>query len=227
MQRALSIAALSATMFFTMVTVAVIAPPAFAAVNCPPPPVSGSTINDNVVVPANTSCTLNGVTVNGNVTVQAGASVTSSGSTINGNVSATNAVNVLFLGSRINGNVTITGLTGGGCTSGLGADTIAGNVTYSNSASGSGFFEIGGGICGGTDFASTIHGNVSITNNHGAVYLNGDGAGGGNSIGGNVSAVNNTGGGIINFNKITGNCTNNVPPYLATGNIIGGNKDGC
>jgi hypothetical protein len=214
-------------MFFTMVTVAVIAPPASAAVNCPPPPLSGSTINDNVVVPANTSCALNGVTVNGNLTVEAGASVTSSGSTINGNVSATNARNVLFLGSRVNGNVTITGLTGGGCTSGLGSDTIAGNVTYSSSASGSGFFEIGGGTCGGTDFASTIRGNVSITDNRGAVYLNGDGAGGGNSIGGNVSVANNTGGGIINYNRISGNCTNNVPAYLATGNMISGNNGGC
>jgi hypothetical protein len=182
------------------------------------------TINGNVLVPPGASCLLSAAHVIGSVTVGAGATLTGTGSTIDQNLSATDAANVLFLGGHIGGNVAITGLTGGGCASGLGANTITGNVTYANSAAGSSFFEIGGGTCGGTGFANTIGGNVNISGNQGAVQLNGDGATGGNNIGGSVVVAHNTGGGMINSNTIAHNltCNANVPAYSATGNSVGG-----
>jgi hypothetical protein len=189
------------------------------------------TIDANVVVPPGASCNLNGATVTGNVSIEEGASLDSgfgfAGSTIVGNVSATDPVNVILLRSNIGGDVSITGLKGGGCTSGLGADTIAGNVDYANSASGSNFFEIGGGTCGDGDFANTIVGNVNIESNQGAVMLNGDGAGGGNQIGGNVDASGNTGGGSIHSNTIQQNfnCSANTPAYSVTGNNVSGNNN--
>lgn len=217
---------LGAVASLLVVGIATMAPPASAATQCTG--LLTGTINGDVYVPYGATCYLR-ATVNGNIYVNPSGWLDSgfaSGgpSTVNGSVYASNPRNVIFLASTITGSITITGLTGGGCSSGLGGNTINGSVTYSNSAPGSSFFETGGGTCGGGTFGNNIGQSVIINGNRGQVQLNGDGPGGGNTIHGNVTINGNTGGGVANYNNITGSmtCNNNSPAYTAVGNTTGG-----
>jgi hypothetical protein len=202
-----------------------------------PPPfqcnttISDGTINTNLIVPPNATCTLLNVTVTGNVDVEQGASLQVNPGptqkvTINGNVDA-NKCNSVALGIRSNvgpisvgGNVSIRNCTGTG--------SFEKNVTIGNNV-----------VCSGNASCVvdriTIQGNLTVDNNRSSTLQNSIT---GTTVSGNVKFSGNTGGNTgapsdVNFivrNTIGGNltCNNNTPPPINEGatNIVTGNKSG-
>jgi hypothetical protein len=64
----------------------------------PPNPSTGTTVNSNVVVPANTECSLLGLTVTGNLQVGTGAVAFSGSTTVGGNISVGSGAYLAFRG---------------------------------------------------------------------------------------------------------------------------------
>jgi hypothetical protein len=168
-------------------------PAAGADTTCPPN-LSGGTINGNLVVPNNSTCSLaGGETVTGNVTVGTGAALIANGVIIGGNVQANhcNFVRLALVADvSVGGNVTIES-----CTAASGYDidnllvrtTISGNFICANNSA----------RCV-AEFGS-VGANVQVNNNTGGTSIVSH-----NSIAGNLSCHGNTGvaGG---FNTVAGN----------------------
>jgi hypothetical protein len=164
------------------------------------------TINGNVKVPANMTCTLTDIAVTGNVTVARNAFLTVSGGTISGNVQGENCFIVnLFADPAgdplvVGGNVQI-----GNCTGPSGASVARGPVTID------GNFHCHNNTAPCTADGVTIGGNVQVTNNE---FNEAD-----------FGFANN-----VSNNTISGNlqCEGNDPapfPYDG-GNTVAGNKLG-
>ena len=201
-----------------------------------PPPVnctgtiSDETINTNLIVPPNTSCTLKNVTVTGNVDVEQGASLKTNPSptqkvTINGNVVANQCKSVDLSGNASNhgpisigGNVSIQNCTGNASLAK--SKTIGGNVVCSGNAS----CEVD---------HSTIQGNLTVDNNNSSTRGNDIST---TTVSGNVDFSGNTasakpGFGNTIFSTTIGgnlNCINNTPPATNEGapNTVTGTKTG-
>ncbi len=185
--------------------------------------ISNTTINGNLVVPANTNCTLGSdVTVGGNVTVDSGASLaitpTASPVKIGGNILAATSPGCFFvaIGSlapvTIGGNVEIEDCTddSGYNAFGTGTVKIGGNFTCNHSAGGCA--AIGG----------SVGGNLMVDDNPGGADVFG------NNVGGNVEADGNHSFTTVRNNTIGGNltCTGNTPAAVASGNTVHG-KTNC
>jgi hypothetical protein len=170
----------------------------------------GSTINGNLVVPANATCTLDNVTVTGNVGVGTGALLNvspASGQTvkINGNLTADQCNSVTLAGAEVS------------------VISIAGNVTIQNCTGGSVGY-VGPGITIGGNFVCADDPQTTCSADNGVVH-------------GNLTVENNTlqASNVITFsevlgNKINGNAeissnavTSGNTAVLAGGNTIGGN----
>jgi len=174
----------------------------------------GSTINGNLVVPANATCTLDNVTVTGNVGVGTGALLNvspASGQTvkINGNLTAdqcnsaalaTEGVAAVIL---IGGNVMIQNCTGGTVGYAGPGITIGGNfvcvgnpltcvaddgVVNGNLTVEENLFSSSTIITNSEVLQNTISGNAGIGGNTGPAPL----TVGGNTIGGNLQCVGNS-----------------------------------
>jgi len=193
-----------------------------ADTTCPPTP-SGSTVNGNLIVPANASCNLTTtLTVTGNVVVGTGASlgifpVDGQTVTINGNITADhcNSVGIQTFGNgmfSVGGNVNIRNCTGPvNGYSGI-IVTIDGNFLCASS----GVCVAGGGV---------VHGNLTMDNNNAVSEVDD------NQIGGNVDVSGNSGSApTVLGNRIGGNlqCFDNNPPPINFGfpNSVGGNEQG-
>jgi len=191
-----------------------------ADTTCPPTP-SGSTVNGNLIVPANASCNLTTtLTVTGNVVVGTGASlgifpVDGQTVTINGNITADhcNSVGIQTFGNgmfSVGGNVNIRNCTGPvNGYSGI-IVTIDGNFLCASS----GVCVAGGGV---------VHGNLTMDNNNAVSEVDD------NQIGGNVDVSGNSGSApTVLGNRIGGNlqCFDNNPPPINFGfpNSVGGNE---
>ena len=199
----------------------------------------GSTIDSNLIVPANASCTLKSVTVNGNVSVGAGASLAVEAFngqtvTVNGNLTANQCKFVDLLASLppffqpgtilVAGNVTIQNCPGGGSFRGP-TVTINGNFVCTNSSS----------VCSAVD--GVVQGNVTEDDNGTSAVLGGASVVG-NQISGNVDVSGNTGhdrAALVSNNTINGNltCFDNTtdiaaPPVSDNGvpNTVSGTKQG-
>lgn len=73
--------------------------------------IGGTTVDGNVIVPKNRSCTLNGTYVKGNVEVRDDAKLLiRSGAKVNGNVQSDGAARVRIRDSEIGGDVQLTGI---------------------------------------------------------------------------------------------------------------------
>jgi len=203
-----------ATAMLAFVAMLVALPAARAADTvCPPSPIFNSTINGNLVVPANMTCALFFVTVTGNVQVGTGASLFLQGATIDGNLRADqcNQVALIIRGfgpTRVGGNARIENCTLFGA---AGAPIIIdGNLACNGN--GRCIVEVG-----------SVGGNAQI-NGNGGVTL------GSTTFGGNVQVDDNTGASIVGGNTIGGNlsCQGNTPPPIDQGdpNTVAGKKQG-
>jgi hypothetical protein len=185
----------------------------------------GSTINGNLVVPPNASCTLTNVTVIGNVQVGVGAALSvfpgpMQAVTIDGNITA-DQCNVVEIDNN----------------SGLGVTSVEGNMNIQNckNGSGSGYqgpnVTISGNfVCANTPFcgasSGVVQGNLTVDNN-----LLGEVSG--NQVSGNVDVSGNSPFGItVAGNTIGGNlrCSNNKPAPVDDNNpnTVSGHKlDQC
>jgi hypothetical protein len=184
-----------------------------ADTTCPPSPV-GSTVNGNLIVPANQTCVVRGVTVTGNVQIQTnarlvlfaplppstivgnvsvgtGASLDASpgGLTIDGNLDANQCLAVsLAAPATVGGNVQIQYCTSGISRFGV---IIGGNVACNNS-----------GECDLNE--NKVNGNVEVNDNSTANVFN-------NTIGNNLQCQGNaaiTGGGNSVSGHKSGQCAN-------------------
>jgi hypothetical protein len=199
-----------------------------------PPPVTcrnqtisnGETINTNLIVSPNTSCTLNNVTVTGNVDVEQGASLTitpirGQNVVINGNLDANGCNFVVIapttndLNVSIGGNLSIKNCTNHGEVVGV---TISGNLVASNNTSA---YDVEFNI---------VHGNMMVDNNSGSTTVI---SVFGNEISGNLGFSDNTAlSNDVGGNTVGGNlsCKGNSPPPLlqfdGSGNTVTGNTTG-
>ena len=193
-----------------------------ADTTCPPTP-SSSTVNGNLIVPANASCNLTTtLTVTGNVVVGTGASlgifpIDGQTVTINGNITADhcNSVGIQTFGDgvfSVVGNVNIRNCTGPvNGYSGI-IVTIGGNFLCTNS-----------GVCVAGN--GVVHGNLTMDTNNAVSEVDD------NQIGGNVDVSGNSGTApTVLGNRIGGNlqCFDNNPPPINFGfpNSVGGNEQG-
>ena len=156
-----------------------------ADTTCPPNPSPGSTVNGNLIVPANASCTVTStLTVTNNVVVGTGASlgvfpVNGQTVTIDGNIIADqcNSVAIQTFGDgvfSVGGNVNIQNCTGPvNGYSGIRV-TIGGNFLCANS-----------GVCVAGD--GVVQGNLTMDNNNAVSEVDD------NQIGGNVDVSGNSG----------------------------------
>ena len=194
-----------------------------ADTTCPPNPSPGSTVNGNLIVPANASCTVTStLTVTNNVVVGTGASlgvfpVDGQTVTIDGNIIADqcNSVAIQTFGDgvfSVGGNVNIQNCTGPvNGYSGIRV-TIGGNFLCANS-----------GVCVAGD--GVVQGNLTMDNNNAVSEVDD------NQIGGNVDVSGNSGSApTVLGNRIGGNlqCFNNNPPPSNFGfpNSVSGNERG-
>jgi hypothetical protein len=194
-----------------------------ANMTCPPIPSPGSTVNGNLIVPADASCNLTTtLTVTDNVVVGTGASlgvfpVDGQTVTIDGNITAhqCNSVAIQTFGDgvlSVGGNVNIQNCTGPvNGYSGIRV-TIGGNFLCANS----GVCVAGGGV---------VQGNLTMDNNTAVAEVDN------NQIGGNVDVSGNSGSPpTVVDNRIGGNlrCFNNNPPPTNFGspNSVSGNERG-
>jgi hypothetical protein len=179
--------------------------PASAADTTCTPGFSNGTINGNLVVPNNASCTLTNETVTGSVTVGTRASLRVDGSTIGGNIWAShcNFVQLINTSGAVNvgGNVEIEFCAG--------VDPIGYFRPH---------FSVSSPI--------TISGNFTCSNNNDTHDSTPCAAEFG-SVGGNVRVNNNLGANVeVEFNTVQGNVqvNNNKPDFaFVEGNNIGGN----
>jgi hypothetical protein len=176
-----------------------------ADTTCPPSPPPGSTINGNLIVPANASCELDDGTVTGNVVVGTGASL--SGFPVTGQT------------VRIVGNITADHCNFAGFqTFGDGTLSVGGNVNIQNCTSTgtpSGYF----GLVQGQFVSVTIGGNFLCANSEVCIA-------GGGVVQGNLTMDNNTAGSEVVLNQISGNANvsgNSGSAPLVGDNTIGGN----
>ena len=200
----------------------------------------GSTINGNLVVPANATCTLDNVTVTGNVGVGTGAllNVTpASGQTveINGNLTADqcNSVDLAPALSAavilIGGNVTIQNCTGGTVGYAGPGITIGGNFVCADDPQ---------TTCVADD--GVVHGNLTVEDNKlqasNVITFSevlGNKISGNAEISGNAVSTGNTAV-LVGGNTIGGNlrCFDNSPPPtdnvfgVTSPNTVGGQKQG-
>lgn len=200
----------------------------------------GRTINSNLVVPANATCTLDNVTVTGNVGVGTGAllNVTpASGQTveINGNLTADqcNSVDLAPALSAavilIGGNVTIQNCTGGTVGYAGPGITIGGNFVCADDPQ---------TTCVADD--GVVRGNLSVENNKLQAFnvitfseVLGNKISGNAEISGNAVIRGNTAV-LVGGNTIGGNlrCFDNSPPPtdnafgVTSPNTVGGQKQG-
>jgi hypothetical protein len=194
-------------------------------------PITGTTINGNLTVPAGATCTLTNVTVTGNVQVGKGASLTTPALpgntvTIGGNVQATQCQTVSIIPPSetvsVGGNVQIQYCTSesGFDTGGQGTVTISGNFVCDHNS----------GVCSAA--GGSVRGNVEVNNNSGGSIGNPGAEVGGNTVGGNVQVNNNSGNFVSQVfgNTIGGNlqCAGNTPGVSDFGlpNTVAGNKQG-
>ncbi len=191
---------------------------------------SGTTIDGNVTVPANSTCTLVDATVHGNVQVQNGGALVDTGSAIDGNLQTDGAAWVDVQGGTINGNLQVKQTSGspidGTTTTAneLCGATVGGNVQVQNNASGAAFAIGASPSC---TAPLSVGGNLQVQNNAGAVDV-GAVNGTGNTVQGNIQVMNNGGGGSLQDNSAGGNCQlkNNSPGIVGSSNHARGN-DSC
>ena len=175
-----------------------------ADTTCPPSPLPGTTINGNLIVPANASCELDDGTVSGNVMVGTGASfqsIPNTGQTvrIDGNIGADHCKAVVLDTTEgggvisVEGNVDIRHCANGRNSGYAGHVTISGNFVCAFTSSSFG--------CGAQN--GIVQGNLTVDNNSSA---NGSFVAG-NQVSGNVD--------------VSGNSSANSPPVVS-GNTIGG-----
>jgi hypothetical protein len=189
---------------------------------------SGTTIDGNVTVPANSTCTLVDATVQGNVQVQNGGALVDTGSTIDGNLQTNGAAWVNVQGGTIKGNLQVKQTIGspvdGTTTTAneLCGATVGGNVQVQNNAREAAFAIGASPVCSAP---LTVGGNLQVQNNAGAVEV-GAVNGTGNSAQGNIQIMNNTGGGSLQDNSAGGNCQlqNNSPGIVGSSNDAHGNN---
>jgi hypothetical protein len=200
------------------------------------------TVNSNVEVPPGGSCEIRGATVVGNVVVDAGAHLQVDNSTITGKITGQREASIV-----VNGSGEVPTKVGGAIVSNrateqvsiCGLVQIGGPVVIKNGGDGGGVI-IGPGFSDGEgpscssqplarirsadgQSATNLQGPVVLWRNAGHVSVNDT------SFGSSLSAVSNTGGGQIDNNVIAGNlvCLNNIPPFTANGNSVGGTQTGC
>lgn len=182
-------------------------PVARADTTCPPDPVTGSTVNGNLIVTSGAICQLSDVTVTGNVQVQTNAFLsvnadsTGTGTTIDGNLhvgaGATLASATTPRTMTVDGNI-----EADQCNNvDIEGDKVAGNVDIQNCFTGLGFSQI---LVGHTEIA----GNFNCSNNSVDCILSLS------SVKGNVQINNNQSEAVVYLNTIDGN-------LLCQGNALG------
>jgi len=198
-------------------------PAAHAAVQCPPNPPSGSTVNGNLTVTAGQLCTLDNVTVTGSVTVSPGAELVMTGAHVLGNVTATRAAAVYASTSaanatRVDGNLSLDAVDRASvCDIVIGGNLLAQNYPATPAAPELAPLPACPMPAGG--FVPSTVMSLVFVNNH--RFLQYSGA----TIRGNVQLMGNTAGGSVDNSSIAGSAQcSNSPAFGFSNNTVQGHS---